>query len=421
MNDLNSVSYSETSDAILPAFQLPAIEETVKKERKSSRRFWILLPAGLLLGYVFGQLLSSSSGPSDPDRVRLDGVQKLALFAMLPVSVFVVILAHELGHVVGGKLAGLRFLLLIVGPLKVTRTAQGLAWNVNRSVAMMGGLACCTPADPKRFVGAMKSMIAGGPLASFVLAAVCYVLISYVNVLPLSPSWVLFVSSFLNFTLLISLMIGIMTLYPKTSGGMKTDGRQLIELFKSNPHAHRQNLVRLLVGQSLAGFRPSEWDAGTVKELDEAYAALAHDEDSLHERAIWASLRSAVAEDRQDFETAHELIQFNLNHSEVYPIFARGTLFLGAAIFEARIRKDADAAEALIKAAPEGMLVESYLLPTAQAEVCQVRGDLAQAKTLAQKALDETASALDAGSVVKEREHLLAIINGPDVCNSEHL
>ena len=126
-----------------------------------------------------------------------------------------------------------------------------------------------------------------------------------------------------------------------------------------------------------------------------------------------------MAEDRGDIGSAHELIQFNLTHSKLYPIFARGTLFLAAAIFEARVRQDADAAEALIQAAPEGMLVESYLLPTAQAEVCRLKGNIEQAKTLAQKAFNETASALDAGGVVMEREHLLAIINGPDASDSK--
>lgn len=414
MNDPTSVSSSDTSDGSLAAFTLPGDEETVKQERKTKWKFWLLLPVGLLLGYGFGRLMSSINGPPDPDRIRLGVSQKVTLLAMLPVSAFVVILAHEMGHVIGGKLAGLRFLFVIAGPLKVTRTERGLSWQVNRSLALMGGLACCVPRDPKQFLSAMKPMIAGGPLASFVLAAVCYLLSGYVDALPLSASWLLLASRLLNGTALMSFFIGLVTLYPGTSGSLKTDGRQLIELFKSNPHAQRQNLVRLLVGQSLAGIRPSEWDSGTVEELDKAYAELADDEETLQERVTWASLRSAVAEDQGDVETAHELIQFNLTHSKLYPIFARGSLFLAAAIFEARVRQDADAAEALIQAAPEGMLVESYLVTTAKAEVCRLRGDIEQAKTLAQQALNETASALDAGGVVMERERLLAIISGPD-------
>ena len=419
MNDSNSDLSSESSEYALPAFTLPGAEEIVKQERKTNRKFWLLLPVGLLLGYVFGQLMSSINGPPDPDRIRLGGWQKLALITVLPVSAFLVILAHEMGHVAGGRLAGLRFLFVIAGPLKVTRTERGLSWQVNRSLALMGGLACCVPRDPKQFLNAMKPMIAGGPLASFLLAGLCYVLSSSVDVLPFSASWLLLVSRLLQGTALMSLFIGIMTLYPGTSGSLKTDGRQLIELFKSNPHAQRQNLVRLLVGQSLAGIRPSEWDSGTVGKLDEAYAELADDEKTLQERVTWASLRSAVAEDQGDVETAHQLIQFNLTHSNLYPVFARGTLFLAAAIFEARVRHDADAAEALIQAAPEGILVESYLVTTAKAEVCRLRGDIEQAKTLAQDALNETASALDAGGVIMEREHLLAIINGPDASDLE--
>lgn len=406
-----STSNSNTGDVSLLAFQLPQIQETIKKERKSSRWFWLMLLASLLIGYFGAQLFSSSDGPPDPDRIRLSKWQGLAFIAMLPACAFFVILAHELGHVIGGKLAGLQFLFMVVGPMKVTRSEHGLVWQMNRSIALMGGLACCVPRDPKKFLSALRWMIIGGPLASFLLMAVCYVFSSYVTELPLAPSWILFVSRLLKTTAMISMLIGVLTMYPGTSANMKTDGRQFIELFKSNPHARRQNLVRLLVGQSLAGIRPSEWDSGVIEELDEAYAQLNNDEESLPERVIWSSLRSAAAVDRNELETAHELIQFNLTHARLYPIFARGTLFLDAALFEARIRHDADAAEALICAAPEGMLVESYLLPSAQAEVSRLRGNLKEAKTLAQRALDETTSALDAGSVVAEREHLLAIIN----------
>lgn len=213
-----------------------------------------------------------------------------------------------------------------------------------------------------------------------------------------------------------SLMIAAVTIYPGTSGGMKTDGRQLIELLKSSPYSQRQNLVRLLVGQSLAGIRPSEWDSAVIDELDADYAALSKDqnEEPLSEQIIWSSLRAAVAVDRNDTAKAHELIQFNLTHSALYPIFARGTLFLDAANFEARVRHDAEAAEALIQAAPDGMMVESYLLPAAQAEISRLKGNIDEAKTLAQKALDETASAFDAGGVVMARERLLEIINDPN-------
>lgn len=407
-----ATSSTDTGDVNLPAFQLPQIEEMVKQERKTSRWVWIAVLASPLIGFLATKLFLQSDEPPNPDRIRLSFWQSMAMIATLPVCVFIVILAHELGHVVGGKIAGLKFLLLVVGPLKVTRSTQGLIWQVNRSVAMMGGLACCVPRDPKHFLRALRWMIIGGPLASLLLIAVCYFLSGYVNGLPISPSWMLFTTKLLKITGVITFMIAVVTIYPGTSASLKTDGRQFIELMRSNPHARRQNLVRLLVGQSLAGIRPSEWDSDVITELDQAYADLDDKEETLPERVIWSSLRSAVAVDQNDTEAAHKLIQFNLTHATLYPIFARGTLYLEAALFEARIRHDADAAEALIAAAPEGMLVESYLLPAAQAEVSRLRGDVEQAKTLAQKAFDETASALDAGSVTVEREHLLAIING---------
>lgn len=409
----NSNSASNASDDSIAEFRMPAIEQTVAKERKSNRWFWLIFFAAVLIGFFVAKIFLSSNQVPDPERIRLAKWQKLLMIPVFPVCAFLVILAHELGHVIGGKVAGLRFLLLVVGPLKVTRTSKGLEWSVNRSVALMGGLACCVPTNPKQFLQALRWMVIGGPLASVLLMIACYMASVYATELPLSATWGLFVASILKITALISMMIAFVTLYPGAGGGLKTDGRQFLELLKSNPNARRQNLVRLLVGQSLAGIRPCEWDSNIVQELDDAYSELDDDEKHLPERIIWSSLRSAIAIDRNEIQTAHKLIQFNLDNAELYPVFGRGTLFLEAAQFEARIRKDADAAEALIAAAPEGMLVESYLRPAAQAEVSLVQGNLDQAKTFAQQALDETASALDAGGVVMARERLLEIINEP--------
>ncbi|MEP3477960.1 MAG: hypothetical protein ABJZ55_01815 [Fuerstiella sp.] len=395
----------------MPAFRIPAIEETVAKEQRSTRWFWLIFFAAILIGFIGAKLFWGSNGAPDPNRIRLSKWQKLLMVPVFPVGTFLAILAHELGHVVGGKFAGLKFLLLVVGPLKVTRASKGLEWRVNRTVALMGGLACCVPTNPKQFLQALRWMIIGGPLASVLLMIVCYVGSLYATDLPLSATWALFAKSVLKIIALISMMIAFITIYPGAGGGLKTDGRQFLELLKSNPSARRQNLVRLLVGQSLAGIRPAEWESDVVQELDDAYLELEDDKNHLPERITWSSLRSAIAVDRNEIPAAYKLIQFNLDHATLYPVFARGMLFLEAAQFEARIRNDAEAAEALIEAAPEGMLVESYLRPAAQAEVSCLRGDREQAKTFAQQALDETASALDAGGAVMARERLLAIIN----------
>jgi phosphoribosylanthranilate isomerase len=52
---------------------------------------------------------------------------KLTALPALPVLWFVVVGIHELGHVVGGWLGGGRFLLWLVGPLKIWRSPAGIA------------------------------------------------------------------------------------------------------------------------------------------------------------------------------------------------------------------------------------------------------------------------------------------------------
>lgn len=397
-----------------PPFEFTSAVGSAAKKKKSFWKFLLVVGLTAVAGYFGAQLfLQALSGSEESaERVRLSGLQKSVFIILLPVQIFVVILIHELGHVLGGKLAGLRFLLLIVGPLKVVRDGSRLSWQVNRSAGLMGGLACCLPTTDCDFLKALRIMIVGGPLSSLLLAVLCFGLWLATPSLNLDGSWQRFLSGQLFFVMAMSTMIFFVTSYPRVVGGMKTDGKQFLELLKSGPETERQNLVRLLVGQSLAGLRPSEWDKDIIKKLDEAYEHVEDTDAKRSERLIWSSMRGAVAFDDQDNQVAHDCLQYTLTHSDEYPVFARGTLYLAASLFESRVRRDADRAEALIQAAPEGLLVEAYLPLAAQAEVHQLRQETEKARACAQRAIDKMQSAIDAGGAASEKEAMLEILNG---------
>ena len=101
----------------------------------------VIVTAGLFgLGFLSGGLIARLTlFDSDAD-VSLPLLLFIAIGGM-----FSVILTHELGHLVGGRLVGFQIRLLVVGPLKIDRIDQRLRISLNRSHAHAGGVAaaCC--------------------------------------------------------------------------------------------------------------------------------------------------------------------------------------------------------------------------------------------------------------------------------------
>ena len=126
----------------------------------------------MLVGAAFaaaGVMVGRSASDSEWMRLRFDALVPYDLL-LLPLTFFIAILLHELGHLSGGLLRGMRFLLLIVGPLRLRRTISGLRLDWFLNSGTFGGLAAALP-DPQRPIrGQLLPLIVGGPLASLLLA-----------------------------------------------------------------------------------------------------------------------------------------------------------------------------------------------------------------------------------------------------------
>ncbi|MFM8395781.1 MAG: site-2 protease family protein [Acidobacteriota bacterium] len=180
------------------------------------------------------------------------------LLLILPIIVLV-IFVHELGHLAGGMSQRMRFLLLIVGPFQWTRSATGVrfAWNINPS--LMGGLAAATPDRQRRLLPQMLGLVIGGPLASLLLAA---------GSLALAGELDGRLAALLILTGLMSLLIFLATATPFRAGGMQSDGWQLIELLRGGQGVLERQPILEVMGSSLAGMRPRDWDPETISRLE---------------------------------------------------------------------------------------------------------------------------------------------------------
>ncbi|MGK7312515.1 MAG: hypothetical protein ACN0LA_09770 [Candidatus Longimicrobiales bacterium M2_2A_002] len=88
-------------------------------------------------------------------------------------AVVAVLAVHEAGHLLAGRLVGFRFLLFIVGPLRVAREGDRVQVGWNRSLSLAGWLAATgpTPDRLERLRRRTAIMVAGGPLTSLAAGA----------------------------------------------------------------------------------------------------------------------------------------------------------------------------------------------------------------------------------------------------------
>lgn len=290
----------------------------------------LMAPLGALVGYGIGKYLKANGK-------YIDLGWELA--PMLLAVMFLAILLHELGHVVGGKLAGMRFRFLAVGPLCVESEGERLRVRLNRSLALWGGIAGCTPenvGEPEDLRKQMLSMVTGGPLTSLLTALVPLVWMS-------------------PFTVMYSLMSGMIalaTMLPLEAGGFASDGKRVLNLLR------RTEAGWLWIGVASLGtmaevMRPRDWPRPLVDSTTRA--ATLQSMDSV--MAKW--LRHSYHYDREENDLARQWLEQALSEEKYMSPAARPILYLSAADFHARVTQDVTTArEYLEKAKAPGFMTD---------------------------------------------------------------
>lgn len=116
------------------------------------------------------------------DQLLLDTTtQKYVLIGSIIVMVHLVLMVHELGHLLTGLIQGFRFELFVVGLLGVRREAEKINFYLNKNLAYYGGVGATSPTDdspdnPQKFA----RILLAGPIASIVFALVCLVIGNYI-------------------------------------------------------------------------------------------------------------------------------------------------------------------------------------------------------------------------------------------------
>jgi len=252
-------------DPVAPSVHKGLVERLPPEASKAMRstspwKILLALAMGVLLG-VLGARLGRTLGSEHFIPYGGPVLMKGLVIAFLPLAWLLCVAVHEFGHLVGGWLTGGRFLLWMVGPVKVQRSPNGIRVGINRSLNLLGGLAACPPVDPalvsaRRFV----VVVLAGPLASLVLA-VCLVGFgrhAAATGLLREGAWPLVQHASLM-TGALSGLICISTLIPASVGGLRTDGLRAFVLLRGGPRAAQETAMLSFISLSLAGVRPRDY------------------------------------------------------------------------------------------------------------------------------------------------------------------
>lgn len=290
---------------------------------------------------------------------------------------YLAILAHEVGHLVGGRLAGFRFYLLVAGPLRVGRDpATGrIRAGLNRDLSLAGGIAGSLPTGTDALPRRLALMVGGGPATSFLLAGAGAALMAG----PADGAPPL-LKSMLGMMMLISFGLGVVTLIPMRFSGFSSDGARLLRLARGGPEAEREAAMLALIAISTAGTAPRDWPEDTVRAVVAA-------RDGTSDECTANLLAYSHRLDRGDTAGARAALHRALELADRYPPAFVPGLMAEAAFFEGFVSRDAAAARAYLAEVPEKTIaVTPFDRLRAEAAVAIAEGDAAAARERIERA-----------------------------------
>ncbi|MCX6612433.1 MAG: M50 family metallopeptidase [Acidobacteria bacterium] len=339
------------------------------------RSFWtglLFAPVGLAFGYIIGKALKGSAK---------DLQIGLAIIPITIIALWLVLAAHELGHVIGGRLAGFRFYLYAVGPLRIDGVNGSLEIKFNRNASLWGGIAAAGP-DPHQVPEyedlrkKMLMLVSGGPIVSLLGG------LAFFPALAIWPSNQYLAAGLIVFAIG-SLSIALVTMLPINNSGFVNDGARILQLASRND-AGRRWVWSAALGAISMSVRPRDWPAelvdSTTQNVEPTYDGI---------MAMWT--RYGYHLDRQEFELARQWLDRALANVDAWPAAARPIIHAGAADFYARIEVDLKRARIHLGEANKPGFVTKEAVAVAESAVLVAEGKYPAAREslkLARKSLD---------------------------------
>jgi hypothetical protein len=349
---------------------------------RSRRKLVLRLAFGIIAGLTFAlltfalfELLGLKPGPISSIWVAL---------ALLAVDYYLSIALHELAHAATARVVGMRVHTLTIGPLRVSRAADGSVsvhwmWRF-----FLGGFTGAVFRDGRFRRGATAMMIAAGPLVSLLLA------VGSLALLDLGPTPARWreISPWLGSARFFLLYLGYFSLFhfvfsavplPGDAGFCFNDGRQLVRLWSNSPEVVQWRALQAIGHLSLAGARPRVWPEELVRQLE---AREGKDRTGAFSAAMSLQYAVDAGFSAEEVDRRYRLAASRL---EALPLPLQEGIRITLAFHDAWIRKDAASARAWL-AVPRSSLVDAFHRRKVDAALALLEGRLLEAR----QAVDET-------------------------------
>ncbi len=312
---------------------------------------------------------------------------------VLPLLWLLAVGLHEAGHLIGGLSRGMRFLLFIAGPFGWVRTRDGVRFRWFFSLGTLGGVAAALPDPDRPLKPQLLRLVAGGPLTSLVLGMVA------LGAFPLLDGRLAAYALILG---ALSLLVFAVTAAPLRNGGFMSDGLQFLQLHRNPALVERRVRLSALLGLSLSGVRPRDFDPQLL-----AQARAQTGEEAMFDIGVWF-YSYAQALDRGDIADAGAWLDRIEAKLDQYPDGFRQGVTLELAMFEALHRRRLPEAQAWL-ARSRGGVVDSSRRRLAEASVAALAGDIRAAAAALDQAERQLGRGMDASLAVLGADQIAAL------------
>ncbi|HEY2392184.1 MAG TPA: M50 family metallopeptidase [Candidatus Angelobacter sp.] len=289
----------------------------------------------------------------------------LAIAALLPFSLFAIIVIHEIGHLICGLSVGFRLIYIRFGPLRISPPLHFAFKREPKTGA--SGAAHMIPVKSENLRSRAILFVLGGPLANLLTAVIIFFL-------KLDGPVVIFA--------VLSIVIGIGNLVPFRRLTTTSDGKRILMLLRNKEQGERWLSILQLVAELRSGVDPENLSPDFL-----AKATAVKDESPDTVAAYIFAYSSAWYGNNVD-ETA-QLLETCLEYAQFSPPAMREVLKSSAAVFQARKKKHGDLAEGWLSELPEKTITPNLRL-YGEAAIREAQGDLEGAV----KKLDEIETTL---------------------------
>jgi hypothetical protein len=320
----------------------------------------------------------------------------LVYLALAPL-IFLAMVLHETGHVIGGLLVSFRFISLVAGPLRVIATRRGIRVGLNHSLDLTGGMAATLPLDGRDLQRRLLLAVGGGPLSSLLVALIAGGLAF--RLLPHAPE----AGALAAMAGLASLAIFLATISPHESGGAQSDGAQLLALLRGGPQMELHKLILEIQAASLQGTRPRDWD---VASLQQAFTQLGVRDDDWAQAGLLAYYHAL---DGGDTTAAGRYLDQMLSNFDGFSPGMRHNLALEAAFYRAHHCQDPVQAATWLARGQEGLFGPHTRL-RAESALLLAQGQPELAAGKARDGLEAAAEFYDRGLAEAEADWMRALV-----------